>query len=264
MSAEIGEPTVVIYDDAGALALVAADRIRAALDAAVQEHGVAHFAVSGGSSPVATYRLLADRQDIPWSAVHLWWVDERLVPPDHLESNTALVLDTLLRVDIDTVHGASIPAEQVHPFPILAGLQGGHGAEWVAATYAEEILRHVPAPDGRPRFDVMLLGVGPDGHTMSVFPGSAALAADAPLVLAVPAPERVAPHVPRVTLRANVADDARALLVVVPDGAKAGILGHVLQGKRDEAALPAQIARRAGAFWLLTRAAAARLAPDPG
>jgi 6-phosphogluconolactonase len=262
--AEIGEPTIVIYDDADALALAAAEWIRDALDEAVRERGVAHLAVTGGSSPVATYRALADRQDIPWAAVHLWWVDDRLVPPDHPESNTGLVLDTLLRVDIETVHGAPIPAAQVHPFPILAGLQGGHGPDWIADTYAEEILRHVPAPDGRPRFDVMLLGVGPDGHTMSVFPGSPALAADAPLVLAVPAPAHVAPHLARVTLRVHVADDARTLLVLVPDGAKAGILARVLEGEREEAALPAQAARRADASWLLTRAAAALLAPRSG
>ena len=261
---EIGEPTIAIYDTADALAVAAAEWITAALDDAVRERGVAHFAASGGSSPISTYRALADRQDIPWAAVHLWWVDERVVPPDHPESNTALVLDTLLRVDLDTLHGTAIPAAHVHPFPILAGLQGGHGADWIAETYAEEILRHVPAPDGRPRFDVMLLGVGPDGHTMSVFPGSAALAPDAPLVLAVPAPEHVGPHLPRVTLRADVADDARTLLVLVPDGAKAGIVARVLEGARDEAALPAQVARRPEAFWLLTRAAAARLAPDPG
>jgi 6-phosphogluconolactonase len=262
--AGIGEPTIVIDDDADAVALAAAAWITDALDEAVRERGVAHFAVTGGSSPVATYRVLADRQDIPWAAVHLWWVDDRFVPPDHPESNTALVLDTLLRVDIETVHGAPIPAAQVHPFPILAGLQGGHGTDWVAETYAEEILRHVPASDGRPRFDVMLLGVGPDGHTMSVFPGSPALAPDAPLVLAVPAPEHVAPHLARVTLRAHVADDARTLLVLVPDGAKAGIVARVLEGERDEAALPAQVARRAEAFWLLTRAAAALLTPASG
>jgi 6-phosphogluconolactonase len=264
MSDGIGEPTVVIYDDADALASAAADRITAALDEAVRDRGVAHFAVSGGSSPVATYRVLADRQDIPWAAVHLWWADDRLVPPDHPESNTALVLDTLLRVDVETVHGAAIPATQVHPFPMLAGLQGGHGADWVADAYAEEILRHVPAPDGRPQFDVMLLGLGPDGHTMSAFPGSPALAADAPLVLAVPAPEHLSPHLARVTLRAHVADDARSLLMLVPDGAKAGSVERVLEGQRDEGAFPAQVARRAGAFWLLTRAAAALLAPDPG
>jgi 6-phosphogluconolactonase len=262
--AEIGEPTIVVYDDADALALAAAQRIRDTLDEAVRERGVAHLAVTGGSSPVATYRALADRQDIPWAAVHLWWVDDRVVPPDHPESNTGLVLDTLLRADIETIHGAPIPVAQVHPFPMLAGLQGGHGPEWIAETYAEEILRHVPAPDGRPRFDVMLLGIGPDGHTMSAFPGSPALAADAPLVLAVPAPARLAPHLARVTLRAHVADDARTLLVLVPDGAKAGILAQILEGERDESALPAQVARRADASWLLTRAAAALLARRSG
>jgi len=256
---EPDEPEVLVYDDPDALAEAAAERVKAGIVAGVRERGAAHFAVSGGSSPVPLYRLLATRTDIPWVDVHLWWVDDRFVPPDHPDSNVALVRDTLLQADVETTHGAPVPAHNVHPFPTLDGLQAGRGPGWVAETYAEEIGRHVPAEDGRPRFDVMLLGIGPDGHTMSVFPGSPALAPDAPLALAVPAPRDVEPHLPRVTLQAHVADDARTLLVLVPDGAKAAILARVLEGPRDEQALPAQVARRAGALWLLTRAAAAEL-----
>jgi len=257
--AERGEPEVVVIDDPAGLARSAAEHIGAALRAAVADRGTAHFAITGGSSPIALYGVLADRPDIPWGNVHLWWVDDRFVPPDHPDSNVAVVRDTLLRADSDAAHGAAIPAANVHPFPILAGLQAGHDAEWVADAYAEEILRHVPSRDGRPAFDVMLLGVGPEGHVMSVFPGSPALAADAPLALAVPAPRDVTPHLPRVTLRAHIADDAGTLLVVIPDGAKAAVAARALEGERNERAVPAQVARRAGATWLLTRAAAADL-----
>jgi len=258
-AAERGEPEIVVLDDAPALAQEAAERIRVGLLAAIADRGVVHFALSGGSSPIATYRVLAGRTDIPWAGVHLWWVDDRFVPPDHPDSNVAVVLDTLLRANADTVHGATIPAANVHPAPVLAGLQAGHDAGRVAAAYAEEILRHVPSPGGRPMFDVMLLGVGPDGHVMSVFPGSPALAADAPLALAVPAPQEVGPHLPRITLRAHVADDAQVLLVLIPDGAKSAIAARALEGERDVTSVPAQVARRAGATWLLTRAAAADL-----
>jgi len=260
---ERGEPEVVVLDDATALAGEAADRIGAGLRAAVAAHAAAHFALTGGSSPIATYRVLAGRMDIPWPAVHLWWVDDRFVPPDHPESNVAVVHDTLLRADSETVHGAAIPAANVHPFPIVAGLHAGSDAERVADAYAEEILRHVPSREGRPAFDVMLLGVGPDGHVMSVFPGSPALAPDAPLALAVPAPREIEPHLPRVTLRASAADDAGMLLVIIPDGAKAAITSRALGGPRDVSVIPAQVARRAGATWMLTREAAAELRGGP-
>jgi 6-phosphogluconolactonase len=257
---ERGEPEVVLFADPTAVAVAGAERIAVALAAAAAQRGVAHFAVCGGSSPIGLYRELATRHaDIPWQAVHLWWVDDRYVPPDHPDSNVALVGATLLGVDGMAARGAAVPAANVHPFPIAEAIDGGHDAAWAARSYGEEILRHVPAVDGRPVFDVMLLGVGPDGHVMSVFPGSAAMAGDAPLALAVPVPAGVAPHLERVTLRAAAADDARLLLVVVPDGSKAPVVAAALEGPSDAATLPARIARRAGAVWLLTREAAAEL-----
>lgn len=255
----VGEPEIVVFDSPAALANAACDRVTAALEAAVRERGVAHFVLTGGSSPVALYRLLAERRDVPWADVHLWWGDDRLVPSDHPESNAGLVEDTLLRADEEKTRGAPVPADNVHPFPVLDGLGRGDDGTWIAATYAEEMLRHVPSPDGRPIVDLMLLGVGPDGHVLSVFPGSPALGPDAPLALAVPAPEHVAPHLARVTLRASVTRDARALLVLVPDGAKAPIAARALEGPRDQVAVPAVIARRRGATWMLTRESAAGL-----
>lgn len=255
-----GEPEILIFDDPDALAAEAASRVASALSVATEENGTAHFALTGGSSPVALYRLLAARADVPWERVHLWWGDDRLVPAEHPESNFGLVRDTLLRADAETVHGAAVPAPNVHPFPIAEGLAEGRTPEWIAQAYAQEVERHVRSVEGRPRFDVMLLGVGPDGHIMSAFPKGPAIVPDAPLALAVPAPTAAEPHLPRLTLRAHVADDAATLLVLVPDGSKAAVVARILEGQRDEADLPAQVARRAGATWLLTEASAQALA----
>jgi 6-phosphogluconolactonase len=255
-----GEPEILVFDDAEALAEALATRIAGALKDAVDQRGIAHFVVAGGSSSVATYRDLAtEDRGIPWHAVHLWWGDERYVPPDHPQSNTGLILATLLQADEEKTRGADVPAENVHPWPVAEALEEGHDAEWVAAEYAAEVLRHVPAPDGRPIFDVLLLGVGPDGHVMSLFPGSPGLEPDAPLTLAIPAPTHIEPHLARVTFRGSVADDARAVFVPVSDPMKANVVAGLLGGPRDPEVYPGEIARRRGATWLLTRECAAWL-----
>jgi len=257
---ERGEPEIVIFDTADELGEAAAERIASALIEAVEDRGVAHFVVAGGSSPIATYRSLARRPPgIPWSGVHLWWGDDRYVPPDHPQSNAGLVLATLLEADEERTRGADVPAENVHTWPIAEAIETGRDAEWVATEYAEEVLRHVPADDGRPRFDVMLLGVGPDGHVMSLFPGSPGLEPDAPLTLAIPAPGHIEPHLPRVTFRGSVADDARTLIVPVSDPMKANVVAGLLGGPRDPEVYPGEIARRRGASWFLTRDCAAWL-----
>lgn len=249
-----GEPEILVFDDEEQLAESAAERVAGGLAAAIEARSVAHFAVCGGSSPVGLYRALARRPlGIDWPAVHLWWVDDRYVPPDHPESNVALVNGTLLEADEEKTRGAAIPAANVHEWPIAEAIEAGRDAEWVAGEYAEEVLRHVPATDGRPVFDVMLLGVGPDGHVMSLFPGSPGLEPGAPLTLSVPAPTHVEPHLPRVTFRGSVADDARMLLVPVTDPMKAEVVAGLLGGPRDPGVYPGEIARRRGATWFLTR-----------
>jgi 6-phosphogluconolactonase len=255
-----GEPDIVVIDTAEELAESAAERIASALSEAVATRGAAHFVAAGGTSPVATYRVLARTPlGIPWAGVHLWWGDDRYVPPDHPQSNAGLVLATLLEADEETTRGADIPAENVHTWPVAEAIEGGHDAEWAAAEYAEEVLRHVPADDGRPVFDVVLLGVGPDGHVMSLFPGSPGLEPDAPLTLAVPAPTHTEPHLPRVTFRGSVTEDARTLMVLVNDPMKADVVAGLLGGPRDPEVYPGEIARRRGATWLLTRDCAAWL-----
>ena len=110
-------------------------------------------------------------------------------------------------------------------------------------------------------FDLLLIGVGPDGHVLSVFPGSAALGSS-DLALAIPAPTHIEPHVERVTLNPAILGAAGDLLAVVPGSAKAGALGEIFGPRARPFRWPAQLARRAGATWFLDEAAAARLPSD--
>lgn len=274
-----GEPRVVVLRDADVVAEAAATRVVERLAEAVKSRGVAHLALTGGSSAVGLYRQLAlgrGRGELDWSRVHLWWGDERFVPLDHPESNAGLALNLLLAaaartgesgqgeagtdVRAEQTPGVVVPAAQVHPIPTGDAIEHALDPEWAAEQYSASLRREVPLDAaGNPVLDLVLLGVGPDGHIMSAFPGSHALAVDAPLVLAVPAPEHVSPHIPRVTMAPRVLSSARGVLVMVTGSGKAELLASVLGAQRDPDRWPAQLARRGNAVWLLDAAAAARL-----
>jgi len=134
--------------------------------------------------------------------------------------------------------------------------------EAAAAAYAAEIAAAVPLRDGVPVLDLVLLGIGGDGHLLSVFPGSAALADGTPVAMGIPAPTHITPHVARVTLTPRILGVARHVLPIAAGAGKAAILARVLDGPDDPVALPAQLARVAQATWLLDAAAAAELRRD--
>ncbi len=253
---------IVVLPDPEALAGASADRVVGLLGAAVAERGLAHVALTGGSTAGALYVRLATsprREALDWSRVELWWGDERYVPPDHAASNARLALGILLGADAGGA-GLPVPAERIHPFPVEAAIGEGLGAAWAATTYAERLRARVPAGrDGLPVFDLVLLGMGADGHILSVFPGSPALAPDAPLVMAIPAPPHIEPHLPRLTLNPRLVTVARHVLVMCHGAAKATRVAEVLEGPLDVARLPAQLARGDNAVWLLDAAAAAGL-----
>jgi len=274
------EPAVIVLADPDAVSRAAAERFAAAAVAGVTERGRADIATTGGSTPVGIYSHLADpplRDEVPWDGVHVWFGDDRYVPRDHPHSNVLPVDQVLLGasaraglsgtgafgVDIflGVEPGAPMPAENVHPFPCGQAIAEELGAGWCAATYANTIRAAIPADeDGWPIFDLVLLGIGPDGHLLSVFPGSPALTSSE-LALAIPAPTHVEPHVERVTLNPRFLDAARDVLVVSHGAAKAEIMATVFGDVRDPARWPAQLVRRAGVTWLLDAAAAAQL-PD--
>jgi len=268
---------IEILSNPDACSDAAAKLIARTLVEAAAARGAAHWATTGGSTPAAIYRRLAAsplRDEIPWEQVQLWWGDDRFVPADHPLSNVHVATSDLLEigalsgesgtggsgVDVGGRRpGAPIHAGNVHQVPVAAAIAASEGADWAAERYAEELATAGPAPvDGVPAFDLVLVGVGPDGHILSVFPGSAAF--DRPeTVLGIPAPTHIEPHVPRVTLNPRLVGAARSVVVVVHGAGKASILGAVLGGEIDERRWPAQLARREGATWIVDEAAASAI-----
>lgn len=247
------------------MALAAAEHVRTSVDRAVAERGVAHVALTGGSTPEAVYRHLVASPPgllIRWERVHLWWGDDRFVPRADPLSNVAIADRALFRGP-DGGPGIPVGDAQVHPFPCDEALAQGRDPAWCAGRYATEVRRLVPAgPSGWPSFDLVMLGIGPDGHILSVFPGSPAL--DSPeLALGIPAPSHVEPHVPRVTLNPAIVGSARDVLVVVESARKASILATIMGPERDPHRWPAQLALTPMATWLVDVAAASELPHDP-
>jgi 6-phosphogluconolactonase len=273
------EPQVVVRADPDAVAAEAAEFIASALAAAIAARGRADWVTTGGSAPVGIYPLLSReplRSRIDWERLHLWWSDDRFVPRDHPLSNVVPAEAVLLRTAVwsgesgqgaqgddigaGLAEGIWIPPDHIHPFPTTEAIARDAGAEWAASAY-ERLLRNsdLRIVDGWPAFDLILLGLGPDGHVMSVFPGSETFDSAA-WTAAVPAPTHVEPHIERVTLTPGVLGVADRILVVTSGSAKAEVIGRIFGPERIERELPGQLARRPSATWIVDEAAAAKLA----
>lgn len=221
----------------------------------------------------AIYRRLAAtplRDTIPWPAVHVWWGDDRYVPRDHPLSNVKPLDDILLAIGW-TVGGqlglgrsgaptpVPLPLENLHPFPTTAAIGAARGAAWCAAQLAAELdSADLERRGAWPIFDLILIGVGGDGHLLSVFPGSRALESSE-LAMAIPAPIHIEPHVERVTLNPALLGAASRVLVAAAGQEKAGILADIFGAVRDPVRWPAQLALRGGATWIVDSGAAGRL-----
>lgn len=236
-----------IHADPGELArAVAGELVRLAKDAAKRKGRFA-VALAGGTTPRAAYQLLAThpvfRELAPWRQMHFFWGDERCVPPAHAESNFRMAQEALLsRVPVPPANMHRIPAE----LPDAAD---------AAARYEQDLQAFFKISPGKfPKFDLVLLGVGTDGHTASLFPGSDALADKQRSVRAVSAP---ANGVARITLTLPVLNAAACVLFIASGPDKAEIVARVLGG---DATLPAARVRPSGRLvWMLDRAAAAKL-----
>jgi 6-phosphogluconolactonase len=270
-----GLPELRVEVDADAVASHAATVIATRLAEAIATRGVAHLATTGGSAAPGIYRQLAVaplRGVLDWSRVHVWWGDDRFVPADHPLSNVLPLTQILLASGGDEAgsgptmsdvgehgDGVEIPADHLHPVRVATAIGRGAGPEWAAAEYAAELAAEGPTADddGTPVFDLVLVGAGPDGHVLSVFPGSAVWDESA-ICAAVPAPTHVEPHVPRVTLHPRVLAAARRVLLTTSGGSKAGIVAGGWAGG-DVRELPVRAARLPTATWVLDVAAAAEL-----
>ena len=273
-------PLVRVLPTADAVAEAAASEIAMSLAAAIEERGVAHWSTTGGSAAPGIYRHLRVpplRDLVDWSRVHVWWGDDRFVPADDPLSNVLPLEELLLAADPTDAGGGGpdggkpghagggdlggvrILPEHLHPVPVAEALVHGDGPAGAAAAYETALLLAGPSPDddGVPVFDVIVLGVGPDGHVLSVFPGSAVWDAGS-LVVAVPAPAHVEPHVERVTMHPDLLSAARSVLVVSAGASKAAVLGRAWGGD-DVRELPVRATMATNATWLLDEAAAADL-----
>ena len=234
---------LAVLPTADALADAAAGHFVAAAGEAISSHGQFIVALSGGSTPRGTYLRLGKEalvSKVMWSRVHVLWGDERCVPPDHVESNYRMARETLL----DRV---PVPAANVHR------IHGEDDPATAAAAY-EATLRALA------RIDLVLLGLGEDGHTASLFPGTAAVHEQTRWVVAARAS---AASMWRITLTPAVINAAAEVLFLVSGGAKAGILRRVIEGPRRPQELPAQVIAPSNGRvrWCVDAAAAAELTP---
>jgi 6-phosphogluconolactonase len=240
-----------VFPDGADLARAAAEEFARRAEEAIRARGRFSIALSGGSTPRHLFALLADpaepyRDRIDWRAVHVFWGDERHVPPDHPESNFRMARETLL----DRV---AVPAENVHR---IRGEEPD--AARAAALYEEELRAFFR---GAPRFDLVLLGLGADAHTASLFPGTSAVR-ERERWVAAPWVEKLGTF--RITLTPAVLHRAAAVIFLVQGEEKAGALRAVLAGERDPDRFPAQAvqprhSQNGEILWLVDRAAASGL-----
>jgi len=220
-----------------ALPEIAARHIAKLIEQAVADRGRASVMLAGGSTPRAVYRQLALIQGLPWEKVEIYFGDERAVPPGDSQSNYRMARESLL----DAV---PIPPAQVHRM-------SAERPDREAA--ADEYARRLPE-----RLDLVILGVGEDGHTASLFPSSSALSELVRKVLAV-----VGPKAPfhRLTVTPPVIAAAREKIILVSGAGKAGAVAQALEGPDQPDQCPAQLAR--DGIWIMDHAAASGLRHEP-
>jgi 6-phosphogluconolactonase len=218
-------------------------------EAAVQQHGHFSVALSGGSTPKSLYALLAStgdafRTQVPWDAVHFFWGDERHVPPDHPDSNYRMTHEAMFsKVPVPAAHIHRIEGETPD-------------ADNAAAAYEQTLRDHFRLQPGQlPRFDLVLLGMGPDGHTASLFPGTKALHEQQRLVVANWVEKF---NTFRITCTVPVLNNAAAVVFLVSGEDKTGMLRTVLEGEKQPEHYPSQLIRPTNGklLWLADQAAA--------
>ena len=244
-------PTLETIPDANGLAIRAAQVFSESCLKAIAKKNSFTVALSGGSTPRQLYELLASetgefREQILWKQCHFFWTDERPVPPDHPDSNYRMTWDAMLRhvevseTNIHRIRGEKLPEE-------------------AAGDYEKELQTFFKLKDDeRPAFDLILLGLGEDGHTASIFPGTEVLNESRRLAGAPWVP-KLKSH--RITLTLPVLNNAALALFLVSGESKATILREVLEGRTDT--FPAQAIQPTSGelLWLADNAAAGKLRP---
>lgn len=246
----MAEPKLIILSDPNELYVRAAEETAHIAGEAICMHGEFRVCLSGGSTPAATYDLLATRfqLSVDWKAVRVFWGDERCVPPDSPQSNFAMANRTMLSK-------LGLRPEQVHR------MRGEDPPAAGAAAYEQELRAQFELGAGEwPRFDLVMLGLGDNRHTASLFPGDPAIHEAERLVVAV---EVDAEPRSRLTITPPVINHADRVMFLVAGAGKAEAVRDILQGPRDPDRFPAQIVapEHGEIIWFLDQAAASRLSP---
>ena len=229
----------------------AAEEVIRAATAAIAQRGRFTIALSGGSTPKNLYTLIAANASasLPWAQVFFFWGDERYVPPTDADSNYRMAEETLL---------SKVPVPPANIFRIPTDKPDASAA---AEAYEQTLRKFfVPAPEEFPRFDLILLGMGPDGHTASLFPETAALQEKSRLVVANWV-EKL--NASRITLTLPVLNAARQVAFLVSGADKAAVLHEVLEGNAPGEKYPSKLVRpsEGKVIWFVDRAAASELSP---
>lgn len=245
------QPQVSVHQSTEELELSAAEEIAAIIREAISKRGVAFIALSGGETPRNVYGRLGREplsSQVDWSRVHLFFSDERAVPPTDPQSNFGMVNRELIS-QID------IPRQNVHR------IVGELAPERAAEEYERDINQVMTARDAR--FDLVLLGLGEDGHTASLFPGSAVLNEHASLVRSA-----FIPHLysRRLTLTLRCINNAREIMFLVTGSRKSVMVQRVLRAPAPTKELPATLVRPVDGklLWMLNGEAAAEISPKGG
>lgn len=218
------------------------DIIITQIQQAIESQGQFTIALAGGSTPKPLYTALAN-QDLPWSKIHIFWGDERYVPASHPDSNQLMARQAWL----DKI---AIPQENIHPMVTTSG-----DPEQDAAQHEAELREFFQMPSGFPCFDLILLGMGDDGHTASLFPHTAALAVRDRLVTVGNKDGQ-----PRITFTVPLINQAQCILFIVAGANKRSALQQVFAPQGDEQHYPSRlIAPQGKLIWLLDQAAGAEL-----
>ena len=245
-----------VFADSATLARAAAEEMTRRTLAAVRANGRAAVALSGGSTPRVLYGLLADepsfRERFPWAQTHFFFGDERHVPPTDEDSNYRMASEAMFDKLTHVLPAANI--HRIHRVPAEAA-----DAYEVATNYALEVLRffgETPA-----RFDLTLLGMGPEGHTASLFPGTTGLRETTPVTAAYV--EKLSAY--RITFTPPLLRNSAAILFLVAGQEKADTLRAVMEGASEPDKYPVQgiTAEDGETLWLLDQKAAAKLSVQP-
>jgi 6-phosphogluconolactonase len=248
----LAERRVVLHPDGPVLASATAARLVTKLVDVLAEREVAHVVLTGGTIGIGSLAALAQlpaREAVDWGRVHLWWGDERFLPSGDKERNDTQARDALL-------DGLPLNPEFVH---IMAPTDGpdGEDAESAAERYAAELTKYAPEGADAPAFDVLLLGMGPDGHIASLFPEHPGTHEVVPSVIAVHNSPKPPPN--RLSLTFRVIQSAREVWVVASGAEKAKAVALALSGAGQVQIPAAGALGTEASLWLIDKAAAAEL-----